>query len=271
MANAAPTTDHPLDVPGATLRYDIQGEGPLLMLIPGGAADSTVFAPFVPHLVGDFTVVTFDPRGLSRSTITDPAGDIPIETQAADVHRLIEAVSDDPVAVFGSSGGAITALELATRHPNQVRALVVHEPPLVELLPDRDELKAAMDTLPGICRADGPEAATREFLRISGQFNRLDDDYVFPPRMRPAMEFFLEHMISPIIRYRPDPSALPELVIGVGTGTGELGHRGALALAELLGTATTQFPGGHAGFATHATTAAEALRGALSAVPDRPQ
>jgi hypothetical protein len=104
----------------------------------------------------------------------------------------------------------------------------------------------------------------QEFLRISGQVVR-PDDYALPPRMRPNVEFFLQHMISPIIRYRPDPATLPALAIGAGTGTGQLAHRGASALADLLGTTTTPFPGGHVGFVTHAAAAAGVLRELLRA------
>jgi pimeloyl-ACP methyl ester carboxylesterase len=264
VTNLDSTTDLQLEIPGATLRYDLHGFGPLLLLIPGGAADSSIFGPLVPHLVDGNTVLTFDPRGIGRSTLTEPPGTIPIETQADDVHRLLAATTDGPVHVFASSGGAVTALEFAARHPEQVHTLIVHEPPLVELLPDRDELHAAMDALPDLCRAAGPAKAMQEFLRISGQVVR-PDDYALPPRMHPNVEFFLQHMISPIIRYHPDPTALPGLTIGTGTGTGQLAHRGAHALAELLGTTTTPFPGGHVGFATHATAAAAVLRELLPA------
>jgi clorobiocin biosynthesis protein CloN7 len=218
-----------------------------------------IFAPLVPLLVDDYTVVTFDPRGIGRNTLTSVPQQVAVSTQADDVYRLLQAVSDEPVAVFASSGGAVTALELAARQPERVGTLVVHEPPLVELLPDRAELPVAMDALAGRCAADGPERAMREFLRISGQAGRLDD-YTVPARLLPAVDFFLRYMISAIVRYRPEPAALPELAIGVGTGAGQLAHRGATALGELLGIPTTAFPGEHVGFATHAQPAAGVLR-----------
>jgi len=259
MTAADSTTERVLEVPGATLHYSVRGSGSLLLLIPGGAADSMIFAPLVPLLVDDHTVVTFDPRGIGRSTLTSAPQQVDVSTQADDVHRLLQAVTDEPVAVFGSSGGAITALELASRHPEWIHTLVVHEPPLVELLPDRAELHLAMDTLAGRCEVDGPESAMREFLRISGQVARLDE-YTVPARMLPAVDFFLRYMVSAIVRYRPEPAALPELAIGVGTGAGQLAHRGATALGELLGTRTTAFPGEHVGFATHAQLAAVVLQ-----------
>jgi pimeloyl-ACP methyl ester carboxylesterase len=266
MVDVEPVTEV-LDVPGATLRYQLHGAGPLLVLIPGGAADSTIFAPLLPHLTGTHTVLTFDPRGIGRSTIDEPAQEITIPTQADDVRLLLDKAGGGPARVFASSGGAITALELVTRHPDHVRTLVLHEPPLVELLPDRDALHAALDALAGICRAAGPEAAMREFLRATGQLTRTDL-YTLPARMRSDVEFFLEHMIRPIVRYRPDPTALPELAVGAGTGTGQLGHRGAHALAELLGIPATPFPGEHIGFATHARPAAAVLLSLLDSRMD---
>ncbi|MGH3929774.1 MAG: hypothetical protein ACRDTF_07335 [Pseudonocardiaceae bacterium] len=50
---------------------------------------------------------------------------------------MLSAVTTAPADVFGSSSGGVTGIALATRHPDQVRTLVAHEPPLVELLPDR--------------------------------------------------------------------------------------------------------------------------------------
>jgi pimeloyl-ACP methyl ester carboxylesterase len=270
MVNVAPVTDdihRVLDVPGATLRYQLHGSGPLLVLIPGGAADSTIFAPLLPHLTSTYTVLTFDPRGIGRSTLDEPAQEITIPTQADDVRRLLDKAGGGPARVFASSGGTITALELVTRHPDLVHTLVLHEPPLVELLPDRDELLAALDALAGTCREAGPEAAMREFLRVTGQLTR-PDLFTLPARMRPDVEFFFEHMIRPIVRYRPDPTALPKLAVGAGTGTGHLAHRGAHALADLLGIPPTAFPGEHLGFATHANSAADVLLGLLTPTPN---
>lgn len=65
---------------------------------------------------------------------------------AHDVHRVLQAVTHEPALVFGSSGGAVTGLALATRHPEQVRTLVAHEPPLVEVLPDAEQVRDVYDT-----------------------------------------------------------------------------------------------------------------------------
>src|SRR5262245_20844275 len=103
--------NHLLDVPGARLYYEVQGSGPVLMLI-GHPMDSSGFAAIAPLLAHDYTVVTYDPRGFARSTIDDRNQDAEPNLVADDVRRVLEAVGDRPAHVFGSSGGAVTGLAL---------------------------------------------------------------------------------------------------------------------------------------------------------------
>src|SRR5512142_1448794 len=117
-----PTT-RTLEVPGAVLTYDIRRGGstaePALLLIgsPMGAAGFGTLASHFP----DRTIVTYDPRGSERSRRTDGAAENTPEEHADDLHRLIETVGTGPVDLFASSGGAVNALELVSRHPEQVR------------------------------------------------------------------------------------------------------------------------------------------------------
>ena len=141
---AEPTT-HTLDVPGATLTYDVrrneQSTEPILLLIgsPMGAAGFGTLAKHFP----DRTIVTYDPRGTERSRVTDPTSAITPEIHADDVHRVIEAIGGGPVDLFATSGGAVNALALVAKHPEQVRTVVAHEPPLPAILPDREHAVAA--------------------------------------------------------------------------------------------------------------------------------
>src|SRR5439155_13283129 len=61
-------------VAGGRLYYEIRGDGPLL-LIMGAPMDAAAFAPLADALAADHTVVTHDPRGISRSTLDDPEQD----------------------------------------------------------------------------------------------------------------------------------------------------------------------------------------------------
>src|SRR2546423_13572123 len=119
-----------LQVPGATLYYEVRGSGPVLLMMPGGPADAGAFRNIAEPLAAHYTVVTYDPRGLSHSTLDGPLQDERIvEIFADDVHRLLSAAAKEPAHVFGSSGGAVIGPELAARHPEQVRALVWPAPP----------------------------------------------------------------------------------------------------------------------------------------------
>src|SRR5437667_10881888 len=96
-----------LNVPGATLYYEVRGSGPVLLMMPGGPADARAFRNIAEPLAWHHTVVTYDPRGLSRSTLDGPLQDERIvEIFADDVHRLLLATAKKPADVFASSGGA---------------------------------------------------------------------------------------------------------------------------------------------------------------------
>ncbi len=85
------TTERTLEVPGASLYYEIRGSGPVLILI-ALRGDSVGFASIAPLLASDYTVVTYDPRGISRSTIEDSSQDASPDLIADDVHRLLTVV-----------------------------------------------------------------------------------------------------------------------------------------------------------------------------------
>lgn len=130
-------------VPGATLHYEVTGDGPVLLLISGGGTDAAVYDGVVPQLAAQYTVVTYDPRGNSRSPLAGEPVDERIDVAAEDALAVLDAVaSGDSAYVFGSSSGAITGLELLIRHPNRIRLLVAHEPPAAELLPDPEPARA---------------------------------------------------------------------------------------------------------------------------------
>jgi pimeloyl-ACP methyl ester carboxylesterase len=246
-----------LDVPGARLYYERQGAGPLLLMI-GSPMDSTGFAGLARALAARYTVVTYDPRGIGHSTREDSSQDVTPEQQADDVHRLLSALGGGPAHVFGSSGGATVGLALVTAHPGQVRTLVAHEPPVIELLPDRDQVVAQIDDIYATYRADGPDKAMAMFMAHAGLAQESGAPRWQPSpeqlaTMRAATEVFLAHLLRPTTHFRPDLAVLraapARIVVGVGAASeGQLARRCAVALADRLGTPAVEFPGGHAGF-----------------------
>src|SRR5687767_13101386 len=161
-------TTHTLNVPGAVLTYDVRpndsSSEPTLLLIgsPMGAAG---FATLAGHFA-DRTVVTYDPRGVERSTKSDPTSESTPDMHADDLHRLIEALGAGPVDLFASSGGAVNALALVARHPGDVRTLVAHEPPLASVLPDRDHAMAAARAIKETYERSGWGAGMAHFIAV---------------------------------------------------------------------------------------------------------
>ena len=260
MPGSDPVT-RTLDVPGARLYYERRGTGPLLLLI-GSPMDSTGFAGLASALADDYTVVTYDPRGIGNSSRQDLGRDVTPEQQADDVHRLLAALGREPAYVFGSSGGAVVGLALVTAHLGQVRTLVAHEPPVVELLPDSAQVRTQIQDIYDTYRADGADKAMQKFMAHAGLGAAPGQKAEAPlwepspeqmARMRATTEVFLAHLIRPTTRYRPDIEALrtapTRIVVAVGaTSKGQLANRSARALAAELGTPAVEFPGDHGGF-----------------------
>jgi len=255
-----------LEAPGATITYDVRQGGddsqPPLMLIgsPMGAAGFATLASHFP----DRTIVTYDPRGAERSTKDDPATESTPDQHADDLHRVIQAVGG-PVDLFASSGGAVNALALVAAHPEDVRTVVAHEPPLAAILPDAENAKAACRAISDTYQQRGFGAGMAHFIAITGHRGEFPDDIGQQPAPDPAQfgmpteddgnrtDVMLYQNIINTTHYRPDFDALrgasTNIVMAAGTESqGTMASRGAYAVAEELGTEVVIFPSHHGGF-----------------------
>jgi pimeloyl-ACP methyl ester carboxylesterase len=256
-----------LEVPGATLAYDLRpggsSEEPALLLIgsPMGAAGFTTLASHFP----DRTVVTYDPRGSERSTKPDLTVPSTPEEHADDLHRIIQDLGGGPVDLFASSGGAINALALVAKHPEDVRTLVAHEPPLGAILPDRAGALGAARAVADTYQRNGFGAGMAHFIAVVSHRGPFPDDFAAQPAPDPAMfgmpaeddgsrtdPLLGQNMISST-HYEPDFEALRKaatrIVLAAGAESeGEMANRGAHAVAERLGIEPVIFPSNHGGF-----------------------
>ena len=263
----AQLTTQTLEVSGATLAYDIrrpfdESMEPILLLIgsPMGAAG---FDTLCSHFA-DRTVVTYDPRGSERSQLSDPASPITPDFHADDLHRLIQEVGG-PVDLFASSGGAVNALALVAKHPEDVRTLIAHEPPLASLLPDREHAEAACQGILSTYQQKGWGAGMAHFIAIVSHRGEFTPEVVAQPAPDPAMfgmpsdddgsrsDPMLSKSIITTTHYQPDFEALRAastlIVPAAGTESeGEMANRGAYAVAKRLGTDVVVFPSDHGGF-----------------------
>lgn len=261
---------HTLDVPGVAITYDVHGDPgdatptrPVLMMVgsPMGAAGFGTLASYFT----DRPVVTYDPRGVGRSTRTDHATESTPEQHADDIGGVIEAVGAGPVDLFASSGGAVNALALVAARPDLVRTLVAHEPPIAEYLPDREQVLAANADIGETYRRSGHAAAMAKFLQLVMAQGPLPDTYADQPAPDPAAfgmpvdddgsrdDPLLGQNVRTCLPYVPDLAALgaasTRVVVAAGIESArQMTGRAADGLAGALGLEVTVFPSHHSGF-----------------------
>ncbi|CAM2763784.1 alpha/beta fold hydrolase [Skermania piniformis] len=258
------TTEHrTVPAPGADLGYDVHGDlsagVPLFMF--GSPMEASEFAELAAQFA-DLPVITYDPRGTGRSRRTDAADRTTTAEHADDLRRILADLAVPAIDLFASSGGAVNALALLGSTAPAVRTAVLHEPPIAEYLPDRDVVSATTRALSELYRTAGFGAAMAKFIDMVARSGPLPDSYPTEPGPDPAMFglpavgdgdalFVLNRDTTAFV---PDLEALragpARLVIGYGAVSGEqLPGRAARALADRLGSAATEFPGHHGGFA----------------------
>jgi pimeloyl-ACP methyl ester carboxylesterase len=267
-----------LNVPGASLYYEVRGSGPVLLMIPGGPMDADGFSGIAERLADEYTVVTYDCRGNSRSPMRGPWDELTVALFADDASRLLDAVSSGPADVLGSSGGATYGLDLVARYPGRVRTLVAHEPPVSQLLPDAAHYHALNEEIGETYRSEGVPAAMQKFTRGVGFGDGGPPPGAQGPEAAAAMArtggnlaLFAGRLVPVIGNYEPDMAALrnsqTRIVVGVGDEStpGQMPYQASHRLAEELGARPVQFPGGHGGFGSHPDRFAARLREALAA------
>ena len=235
------TTTHTLETADVDLVYDVHGplptaDGRRPLLMVGQPMDAGGFGTLASYFP-DRTVVTYDPRGLGRSTRKDGRVDHTPQDQAADLHALIAALDAGPIDMFASSGGAVTALELVTRHPEDVAILVAHEPPMNTVLPDAEAADRARQSMFDAYTAGGFGAGMAQFIAMTSWPGEFTEDFFAQPPADPAMfgmssdddgsrdDPLLSDRSWAITDYELDADALraapTRIVIGVGVETGD--------------------------------------------------
>jgi pimeloyl-ACP methyl ester carboxylesterase len=267
-----------LPAPGASLYYEIRGSGPLLLIAPGGDGNAARSADLADRMATDYTVVTYDRRGLSNSKLDDPTAPVTITTHADDAHRLLSGLTDEPALMFGSSFGALLGLTMVAAHPGRVHTLIAHDPALIRLLPPADRTRAErdLDSLDERFRADGPLAALKrlgELVDVDFSDREPDVPLPAPPdRERLAdLSFFLSRDLPQIRAAELDASHIATVRAHVIPAAGRDSRKiwnydCATALAALLDTEITEFPGGHS-LSTHPTAFTARLREVLASRP----
>ncbi|MEV5582478.1 alpha/beta hydrolase [Streptomyces parvus] len=258
-----------LTTAGADLVYDVRGPLPTAdgrppLFLIGHPMDASGFAALAARFP-DRTVVTYDPRGLGRSTRDDGRVDWTPEILADDVHAVITKLGAGPVEMFASSGGAVTALALVARHPDDVTTLVAHEPPLITITPDGPAAVRARAGVRDAYEKRGWGAGMAAFVAMTSWEGEFTDAYFTQPAPDPAAfgmpaeddgsrdDPLLSDRSWAVSDHRPDADAInaapTRVVIAVGEESRAVQTgRTSEAAAELLGQRVTVFPSHHGGF-----------------------
>ena len=204
-----------LKVPGGILHYEVQGSGPVLLIIPGMPADAGFYSVLARQLADTYTVVAYDPRGISRSRLDGPPEEQRVEVHADDAHRILDTVAAGPAHVLTDSISGLVGLQLAASEPGQVHTLVAFEPPVIELLADRERWRAFIEELHDTYQREGVGAAGQKFGEAVGLTGGGEPDESEPqgepdPEVMAAMARMGENMTRQPCRPRGLPAALAQ-------------------------------------------------------------
>jgi pimeloyl-ACP methyl ester carboxylesterase len=266
---------------GTQLYYERRGGGPSVLFISGATGDAGHFTKVAGLLADEFTVVTYDRRGNSRSP--RPAGwtTTSMDEQADDAAALLQALDLAPAAVFGTSGGGVILLNLLLRRPEVLRGALVHEPPLLAVLPGGAELGAQFQVMTEEALATGgPRGAMELFIRFNAgdaSFERLEP--ALRERMLGNADVFFSAELEPFVTYVPDAAALGRIGVpvhalaGVEHRDADFVHNGYLYqsarwVADRLRSNLAELPGAHAPYFDRPRELAAALRPLLRQVSE---
>lgn len=205
---------------GTKLFYRDEGRGSNLVFLHGFPVDSRMWEAQTVEFAGRFRVIAPDLRGFGQSHAVDP---FTIESQADDIHGLLDQSGALPCVLVGLSMGGYIALAYAQKYPSNLRGLVLVD---TKAAGDTAEQKEGRQKMITLVREQGAKAVAEQMLP-----KMLADE---TPRRRPAVAHFLRAMMEACppktienalaaMRDRPDrtpilPSISVPTLIVVGDG-----------------------------------------------------
>jgi pimeloyl-ACP methyl ester carboxylesterase len=151
---------------GVRLYYEEHGTGAPILCIHGAGSTALAWSDAVSKLARLGRVIAYDRRGCARSERPAHYERTSIAEHADDAAALLDALTAAPAVVIGRSYGATVATDLALRHPDRVRALVLLEgdasreqAPAVAAWVDR-----LTDRLLGVAAREGVDAVAKALI-----------------------------------------------------------------------------------------------------------
>ena len=222
-------------------------------MIAGGDGDGGFYCNVTGILADAFQVITYDRRGSSRSTRNEPQN-FDISQQARDAIAVMQAAGHHSAHIFGTSGGGIIAFEIAKNYKDAVKTLVVHEPPVIRILPEADTLLAKFASIYSLAYNEDYTKAMEVFMSMIVVSPSLYTS--FPPELmeRNARnnEFSIKTGLIPTVNYKPDIEVIRNNNIKIVMAAGNITLEAkafygmtAVVMADLLQSPMAVFPGHH--------------------------
>jgi pimeloyl-ACP methyl ester carboxylesterase len=160
-AELAPVPPEPepvrADVNGTKLYYEVEGEGPPLVLISGASLDARMWDWQVEEFSQGHQVIRYDPRGIGRSELPDGPF-----SHSADLFELLKFLNVETATLLGFSFGGGVAIDFALAHPDMVDVLLLVAPGLSSW---KDETAPALAALSEVARQEGEAEAIEMILQ----------------------------------------------------------------------------------------------------------
>ncbi|MGP3980320.1 alpha/beta fold hydrolase [Streptomyces sp. KR80] len=261
-----------IDVGGATLYYERRGHGPPVLCISGVTGDAGHWTRSAEALADEFTMVSYDRRGNSRSPRPEKWISTSVGEQADDAAGLLRGLDLAPAVVLGASGGGVILTNLVLRHPDVVRGAIIHEPPFISESSDPDavgrQLRAVFEG--GLAKGGLPGAMEALLYWAWGAEGLAAVDPEVRSRLLSNGEVFFGRELEAFIEYLPAPEELAGVqvpcIVAAGAENREPtapyhhGYEESQWLAAQMHTELVELPGKHAPYFTHPAELAEALR-----------
>jgi pimeloyl-ACP methyl ester carboxylesterase len=256
---------------GDDIYYEVRGHGSPLLMISGGGGDAGFFSLVAPMLSDEYKVITYDRRGNSRSSRNEPQN-FEISQQSRDAVAVLHAAGERAAFVVGNSGGAVIALDMAKTQPQAVRMAVVHEPPVLRVLPDSEKWRRFIAGLYQMAFRFGANITMLRFVLSLGipwrAFRSVPEDFAI--RNGKNQDFFIKHEMLGFSNYQPDVAMIKRNGVKLFMAAGKMTldkkkfyGRTAPILADMLGCELIVFPGHHLSYFDMAEEWSATLRGVL--------
>ncbi|GAA5800696.1 hypothetical protein HPULCUR_006132 [Helicostylum pulchrum] len=244
------------EVKGASLCYEVKGEGPCIVFMGGGDGGYKPFQSLRDLLVKHFTVVLYSRRGYYKSKLTEPQDYTKrLDTDVEDLYAVIKNVTNKSFSIFTSSSSGIVALTYVDRYPNTVDKCFLHEP-MVDLsaLPNGEQVKSDHRKGMEIFERYGRDATLVYFGDL--YLNKSDRYYMVDKQVNQVesgWDYHFEHEAHQYLFTKVDTDRVRKnkLVLFHGIeSTESFIYRPGAAFSKALGMDIVPVPGEHIGFYT---------------------